>query len=549
MRWTSWEDSPDSDWDLPLGRSSSTSYHLSSLMDWIAIIAYYSLLLLLSAHGLHRALLVVRLLRGEKQDPAQAPSEDLEDQDLGDRNLADSKLPAVTVQLPIYNELYVVDSLLEAAAALDWPRDRLEIQVLDDSTDETLVALHRKVQELQERGVDIRQICRPDRKGFKAGALAFGLHGDESCEAARGEYVAVFDADFLPTKDFLQRTIPPLMADPGLALVQARWDHLNRDHSLLTRVQALFLDAHFAVEHEARQRAGHFLNFNGTAGVWRLSAIAEAGGWSHDTLTEDLDLSFRAQMKGLRFRYLHDLGVPSELPVEMNAFKGQQHRWAKGAIETSLKLLPSLWRNRNLSLSTRLEGTFHLTCNLAYPVMGLVTVLALPMALALAQRGDEIPAWLDRYLLGFGILPILVYFLVGQLRVGQGFWKSLLLLPFSIALGAGLCVNNTRAVLEALLGHKSAFVRTPKYRVGSEKESWLGKKYLARGGLWPVLELSLGVSCAFAAVLCLQTGFYGLAFLDSLFALGYLQVGLASLMPRTCERLRFGWAPLGETTS
>jgi len=252
-------------------------------------------------------------------------------------------------------------------------------------------------------------------------------------------------------------------------------------------------------------------------------------------------------MQGLRFRYLHDVGVPSELPVEMNAFKGQQHRWAKGAIETAQKLLPSLWRNKSLRLSTRLEGTFHLTCNLAYPVMGLVTVLALPVALALSHHSEEIPPYLDLYLLGLGILPILIYFLAGQMRVGQRLWKSLLLLPFSIALGAGLCVNNSRAVFEALLRRKSAFVRTPKYRVGAKKETWLGKKYLASGGLWPALELLLGLSCGAAATLCLQSGFYGLAFLDALFTLGYLQVGLASLMPQTCERLRFRLDPGPET--
>ena len=503
-------------------------------MDWIAIIAYYSLLILLSAHGLHRALLVVRLLRSRKTNRNRIAADESSGAKPESR-----EWPVVTVQLPIYNELYVVDALLEAAGSLDWPRDRLEIQVLDDSSDETLVAVHRKVEELRERGVDIRQVCRPGRQGFKAGALAYGLRGDEQNPAARGEYVAIFDADFLPTPDFLRRTIPELQSDPDLAVVQARWDHLNRNHSLLTRVQALFLDAHFGVEHEARQHAGHFLNFNGTAGVWRRSAIDQAGGWSHDTLTEDLDLSFRAQMQGLRFRYMHDLGVPSELPVEMNAFKGQQHRWAKGAIETAQKLLPSLWRNRSLGIATRLEGTFHLTCNLAYPVMGLVTVLALPVAMALSKHSEEIPRYLDVYLLGLGILPILIYFLAGQMRVGQGFFRSLWLLPFSIALGAGLCVNNSRAVFEALLGRKSAFVRTPKYRVGTRKETWLGKKYLAAGGLWPALELLLGLSCATASAVCLQSGFLGLAALDLLFALGYLQVGLASMLPRTWERLRF----------
>ncbi|MEZ5989787.1 MAG: glycosyltransferase family 2 protein [Planctomycetota bacterium] len=501
-------------------------------MDLAAILACYALLLLLSVHGLHRALLVVRLLRHRPVDggvgragprPAPPPA---------------AELPVVTVQLPLYDELYVVDRLLEAAAALRWPREKLEIQVLDDSQDETVEAVRRKVAELRARGFDARQVRRRTREGFKAGALAFGLAGGDGEPPARGRFVAIFDADFVPRPDFLERTVPVLMADDGLALVQARWDHLNRDHSLLTRVQAVFLDAHFAVEHEARQRAGRFLNFNGTAGVWRREAIERAGGWSHDTLTEDLDLSFRAQMAGMRFHYLNDLGVPSELPVEMNAFKGQQHRWAKGAIETSLKLLPTLLRRRDLPLGVRLEGAFHLTCNLAYPLMGLVSLLALPVALAVERGATEVPAALDGYLLGLGILPVLVFFLVGQLRVGRRLLPSLLLLPASLAIGVGLCVNNTRAVLEAAAGRRSPFVRTPKYRVDARGDTWLGKKYRAARDLAPLLELALGLGSGAASWLCLRNGILGLGLLDALFASGYLYVGLHSTMPAAMERLR-----------
>lgn len=504
-------------------------------MDRLPIFLYYALFLLLSAHGLHRALLVWRVSRKGKRD-LTGLHDPLE--------RSDWELPVVTVQLPLYNEVYVAERLIRHSAALDWPCDKLEIQVLDDSTDDTCSKVAQVVRELAQAGHWISHIRRADRKGFKAGALAYGLRGGPEHSAAKGEFVAIFDADFIPPREFLRKTIPALVRDEQLAVVQARWDHSNRNHSLLTRLQAIFLDAHFAIEHEARQRAGHFLNFNGTAGVWRRSAIDKAGGWSHDTLTEDLDLSFRAQMAGMTFVYMHELGVPSELPVEMNAFKTQQHRWAKGSIETAIKLLPSLWQRKDIPLSTRLEGTFHLLNNFAYVIMTCVTVLALPVAVA-TSRNPAITLWLDRYLLGFGILPVLLYFLYGQLRVGQGFWKSLFLMPATLALGVGLSVNNCRAVLEALVGYRTAFIRTPKYHVDSKLDTWLGKRYLASAGLIPLIELTLGLCSALACILTIQNRCYGLSVFMAIFSWGYLYVGLASLMPSGMEKLRHRLARLG----
>jgi len=498
-------------------------------MEGLPLYLYYGLFLLLSLHGLHRALLVRRIAAQKLHGPDPEPSP----------NTEPGTEPMVTVQLPLFNERYVADRLLVAVARFDWPKDRLEIQVLDDSTDDTTRIVARKVHDLRGEGFDVHHIRRPDRHGFKAGALAFGLAGDEHHPPAKGEFVAVFDADFLPEPDFLRRAIPPLVRDPQLAVVQGRWAHLNREHSLLTRVQAVCLDAHFGVEHAARQAAGHFLNFNGTAGVWRRTAIAEAGGWSHDTLTEDLDLSFRSQMTGSRFRYLHDLGVPSELPVEMNAFKSQQYRWVKGAIETAGKLLVPLLRHKGLRLSTRLEGAFHLTNNVAYVLILLVSCLSVPVA---TLRGTDldprVTGWVDLYLISLGILPVAAYFLLGQLRVGRGFWRSVLVLPATLAIGIGLSLNNARAVVSALLGRRSPFVRTPKYRVDTAHDSWIGKDYLASKELWSVLEVALGTWVAVAVIRALSAGNWSMAAYLTLFGSGFLYVGLASLLPAFAERVR-----------
>src|SRR6187397_233344 len=281
-----------------------------------------------------------------------------------------ASLPVVTIQLPIYNEMYVADRLIDVVCQLDYPRELLEIQVLDDSTDETRSVAERAVRRNAAQGVDIKYLHRVDRTGYKAGALEAGL------TVATGQYIAIFDADFIPTVDFLKRTIP-FFADPKIAMVQARWGHINQDYSLLTKVQSILLDAHFVLEHGGRNRSGHFFNFNGTAGIWRRDAIVDAGGWQHDTLTEDLDLSYRAQLRGWRFVFLPDLVVPAELPVEMNAFKSQQHRWAKGSIQTCRKLLPRTL-TADIPLGVKAEAFFHLTANFNYLLMIVLSILMFP---------------------------------------------------------------------------------------------------------------------------------------------------------------------------
>jgi len=279
-------------------------------------------------------------------------------------------LPAVTIQLPIYNEMYVADRLIDAVCQIDYPRELLEIQVLDDSTDETQSVAEQAVRRNAARGVDITFIHRTDRSGYKAGALEAAL------KVAKGEFVAIFDADFIPTPDFLTRTVP-FFTDPKVAMVQARWGHINQDYSLLTKIQSILLDGHFVLEHGARNRAGLFFNFNGTAGIWRRTAITDAGGWQHDTLTEDLDLSYRAQLRGWRFVFLPDLIAPAEVPVEMNSFKSQQHRWAKGSIQTCLKLLPRILQS-DQPFKVKAEAFFHLSANFNYPLMCVLSVLIAP---------------------------------------------------------------------------------------------------------------------------------------------------------------------------
>src|SRR5882672_10528892 len=321
---------------------------------WTA--CYLAVLIGLSAYGVHRYFIIYLFLKNRKR--ASVPAGRFQ------------KLPKVTVQLPIFNEVYVVERLLRSVSELDYPRELLQIQVLDDSTDETREITAACAKELQERGFNVQRIHRVDRTGFKAGALAVGL------ESAQGEFVCILDADFVPQPDLLKRTIH-FFTDPKIGMIQTRWGHLNRGYSLLTRVQAMFLDGHLLLEQTARSRSGRFFNFNGTAGLWRRSCIADSGGWQHDTLTEDLDLSYRAQLKGWRFVFLPDLVTPAELPVDMNGFKSQQHRWTKGSIQTCMKLLPAVWR-ADLPLLIKLEATAHLTSNYAYLLLFFLCLLMHP---------------------------------------------------------------------------------------------------------------------------------------------------------------------------
>jgi len=428
------------------------------MIDWwsgLVLTLYYLILGILALYGLHRSHLVWTFWR-TRRDAAPRPA-------------APEAWPVVTVQLPIFDELYVAERLIDAVCALDYPRDRLEIQVLDDSTDATRDLVAARVEHHRRGGVDVRHLHRAERHGFKAGALAAGL------DAARGELVAVFDADFVPPADFLTRTVP-YFADPELGMVQTRWGHLNRDYSRLTRIQAVLLDGHFVVEHTARHRRGCFFNFNGTAGIWRRRAIEQAGGWEHDTLTEDLDLSYRAQLAGWKFLYLPDLVVDAELPAEVNAFKSQQHRWAKGSIQTARKLLAQVLR-APLPLRTKLEAFIHLTNNSAYLLMALLSVLVFP-AMAL-RRGDE--AWklmaIDLPLFLAASVSVVVFYLASQRAIGRSGWRSLAQMPALMGLGIGLAINNARAVASGFLHDGGEFHRTPKYRLEGRRGGWAAKAY------------------------------------------------------------------------
>jgi len=451
----------------------------------------------------------------------------------------DSALPHVTVQLPIFNERYVVDRLLEAVAGLDWPADRLEIQVLDDSTDDTVDLAREHVQRLQWRGLDIVHLHREDRSGYKAGALKAGM------AVAKGELLAIFDADFVPQASFL-RDLVPFFENPQVGLVQARWGHLNRDLSPLTRAQGLAIDGHFSVEQAGRCWAGWILNFNGTAGMWRRSAIDDAGGWEGDTLTEDLDLSYRAQMRGWKVAYAIDVEVPAELPADIAAFKSQQRRWAKGSIQVAKKLAPALVRCQLLSRVTRLQALLHLTHSLAYPLMLLAAILAVP-ALLLWPPGLVLPGWtwgtLGVVMLAGTCGPNLLY-VTGLRALRPGEWKRRMAeLPLLMMVGMGMSVTNTRAVIEALVGHESAFVRTPKRNLtdGSRRRGVSG--YRAPLDLAFFAEAALAGWCAWGAWIYVQQQKFFVGPFLALYALGFGAIALltardTALFARAAKRER-----------
>ena len=378
-------------------------------------------------------------------------------------------LPVVTVQLPIYNEVYVVERLVDAVAALDYPKELLEIQILDDSTDETRQVAAGVAERYRRLGYDVVHVARDNRDGFKAGALQVGL------EIARGELLLIFDADFVPRPDLLRKCLPHF-SDPGVGMVQARWEHLNRDFSLLTRVQSIFLDGHFVIEHTARNRSGRFFNFNGTAGIWRRRCLVEAGGWQPDTLTEDLDASYRAQLAGWRFVYLKDVVVPAELPVDINGFKSQQHRWTKGAIQTGRKLLPAVFRSA-FPWRVKAEAFFHLTSNFSYVLVVLLALLLFPAIVIREQIGWQKLAILDFPLFFGATLSFIAFYVSSQTEIGRGWKPTLRYMPILMSIGLGLSLNNVHAVLEALVGRSTEFTRTPKYRIEGDDGEWQNKVY------------------------------------------------------------------------
>jgi cellulose synthase/poly-beta-1,6-N-acetylglucosamine synthase-like glycosyltransferase len=432
-------------------------------------------------------------------------------------------LPRVTVQLPMFNEQFVAERLIDCVCKLKYPREKLDIQVLDDSTDETVDVVGNLVERFAALGHPISYHHRTNREGFKAGALAEGM------KTAQGEFIAIFDADFLPPEDFLLRTIHHF-TDPKIGMVQTRWTHINRNYSFLTEVEAILLDGHFVLEHSGRARTGVFFNFNGTAGMWRARAIEEAGGWQHDTLTEDTDLSYRAQLEGWKFIYLQDVECPAELPVEMTAFKTQQARWAKGLIQTGKKILPRVLRS-NAPLHTKIEAWYHLTANLSYPLMIVLSVLLLPAMIIRFYQGWFQMLYIDLPLFMASTFSISSFYLVSQRELFPKTWpRALLYLPFLMALGIGLTITNTKAVLEALVGQQSAFARTPKYGVDRKKQKVGKNKYRKRLGWIPWVELLIGCYFASTVYYALDNENYITVPFLLLFVVGYWYTGLMSLL-------------------
>ena len=491
---------------------------MSEFLTPALLAVYYTCLAILAFYGGHRLLLLRLYYRTRRADRAR-PAEP-------------SEWPAVTVQLPLYNEMYVAERLIRAVAAMDYPRDKLHIQILDDSTDETHRIVARTVAEQQRAGLDIEHLHRTDRTGFKAGALEAGL------ARATGELVAIFDADFVPRSDYLRRIVPHFAA-PEIGMVQATWDHLNRDYSLLTRIQAVLLDGHFLIEHAARNRSGRFFNFNGTAGVWRRRAIEDAGGWQHDTLTEDLDLSYRAQLAGWKFLFLPELKVPAELPVEINAFKRQQFRWAKGSVQTGRKLLGRILR-APVPLRVKSEAFVHLTNNLSYLLMVVLSLLVFPAMIARRGSGIWSLALIDAPLFLCATVSVLVFYLAGQIAAREGRWAGLKSLVPVLGLGIGLAINNSRAVLEGLSGDVGVFERTPKYRIEGTRDRWRDKRYRVRTNLSLLLEGVLAAWFCFSFVTAASLGMWASLPFLYLFLQGYLYMFLLSLHSATAGR----WRPL-----
>lgn len=486
-------------------------------MELILIVIYGLALLFIFCYSLIQVQLVIKYKRYKKDQTKRITT------------ISDLKFsPMVTVQLPIYNELYVAKRLIESVATIDYPKHLLEIQVLDDSTDETTEISREKVKELYDQGYDIKHIHRKDRNGFKAGALAEGL------KIAKGEFLAIFDADFLPKKDFLKKTIPHF-ANSEIGMVQSRWEHINEKYSLLTKLQAFGLDAHFSVEQGGRNAGGHFINFNGTAGVWRKVTIINAGGWQSDTLTEDLDLSYRAQLKGWRFLFLEEVGAPAELPAEMNALKTQQFRWNKGAAECTRKNLGKVLKADNLSLGTKFNAIFHLMNSAIFICIVIIAILSIPM-LAIKEHFKEYQLLFQLASLFLITLPILAFFYwTSQSQAHKNKWEAVkefvVIFPAFLSISMGLSLHNALAVLEGYIGKKTPFIRTPKFNLTDDKtKKWNANVYLKRQ-LNPltIFELLLAVYFFAGILLGLKYQDFGLMPFHLMLFAGFTYVSLFSI--------------------
>ncbi len=427
----------------------------------------------------------------------------------------------VTIQLPLYNEMYVAERLIKSVCEIDYPKDKMEIQVLDDSTDETTSIVAKAVEEKKKEGFDILHIRRGTREGYKAGALKAGM------KIAKGEYIAIFDADFLPQKEFLQKTLS-YFTDDKVGMVQSRWEHLNGDYSIITKAQALALDGHFVIEQTVRNKSGFFINFNGTGGVWRKKCIEEAGNWHADTLTEDLDLSYRAQLIGWRFVFLKDFTSPAELPSEINALKAQQFRWTKGAVETAKKILPLVWKSK-VPLRVKLQSTFHLTNNLVFPFILLAAILNVPLIFIKNSGSHDVYfAVMSLFVLAF--VSSFLFYMYSQKDIRTDWRKRIVMFPLFMAGSMGLAVNNSRAVFEGLMNRKSEFVRTPKFKLESEKDSFVGNKYLNKKlGFSVIVEAILAVYCLIGVLSSIY--FMELASIpfQVLFTLGFSFIAITSI--------------------
>ncbi len=491
-------------------------------LEALVLTLYYLVLGILALYGIHRAYLVILYLRHRKNGP-RLPEEP-------------ESWPRVTVQLPLYNERYVARRLIEAVCRLDYPCDRLEIQVLDDSTDDTRDLVASLVEDYRDQGIDIVHLHREDRKGFKAGALAEGV------AVAKGNLLAVFDADFVPGEDFLRRTIPHF-SDPEIGMVQAAWEHLNRDYSLLTKVQAIFLDGHFRIEHLARNRSGLFFNFNGTAGIWRRKAIEDAGGWQHDTLTEDLDLSYRSQLAGWRFLFLPEVRVPAELPVDVKGFKSQQFRWARGSVQTARKLLGRILRSP-LPWRQKFEAFVHLTNNGCYLLMVALALLVVPAMILRADGGAWQLLTIDLPFFLAATVSVLIFYYLSQRDIGRSPARSLVLLPALMSLGMGLAVNNCRAVVRGLSREAGTFHRTPKYQIESSGDAWKQKTYRVTRAPGVLTEGAFSLYFLFGTLLTANLGFWpSLPFLW-LFLQGYSYMFFLGAFPRLSEIFAKGPTPI-----
>jgi len=477
------------------------------LLDLEAFVSVLGVVYLIAAlavalYGGNALLLAALHLRRQKDCPPEAPEPEA--------------WPVVTVQLPVYNELYVVKRLIDAVVRLDYPRDRLQIQVLDDSTDETTRLAGARVAHHRERGVDIELVHRQDRRGFKAGALSQGL------ETARGEFIAIFDADFVPPVDFLRRTIPHLVADDQLGFVQTRWGYLNADYSALARAQTIALDGHFVVEHLARNRNGLLMNFNGTAGVWRLAAIESGGGWQSDTLIEDVDLSFRAQLAGWQALYLPDVECPAELPPQVAAFKRQQARWATGAAQCLVKLAAPLLQS-SLAWPARLEGLLHLSVWISHPMSLLLLLLTLPMLLGQIPLAFNLTIF---WLVALG--PIFAY-AVSQRYLYADWKRRMLHMPVLAMLGIGLALSNTLAITRGLLTRDRAFRRTPKFHIEGRSDRWMGNRYVLPFEWITLIELAIAVYALATVGVALALGNYFAVPFLLIYVGGYGYIGLHGL--------------------